>query len=95
MHIQMNKRVLFAKQKTSGGSMLLLKRKFKIPVIKEDIVGGAMPSNRIVGMITSRIKPVPSSSMASSIIGGDIMDFSKSVKRNARKKDDENIKFVY
>ena len=95
MHIQMNKRVLFAKQKTSGGSMLLLKRKFKIPVIKEDIVGGAMPSNRIVGMITSRIKPVPSFSMASSIVGGDIMDFSKSVKRNARKKDDENIKFVY
>ena len=91
----MNKRVLFAKQKTSGGSMLLLKRKFKIPVIKEDIVGGAMPSNRIVGMITSRIKPVPSSSMASSIVGGDIMDFSKSVKRNARKKEDENIKFVY
>ena len=45
----MNKRVLFAKQKTSGGSMLLLKRKFKIPVIKEDIVGGAMTSNRIVG----------------------------------------------
>ena len=90
----MKKRVLFAKQKTSGGSMLLLKRKFKIPVIKEDIVGGAMPSNRIVGMITSRIKPVPSSSMASSIVGGDIMDFSKSVKRN-RKKEDENIKFVY
>ena len=91
----MNKRVLFAKQKTSGGSMLLLKRKFKIPVIKEDIVGGAMPSNRIVGMITSRIKPVPSSSMASSIVGGDIMDFSKSIKKNARKKEDENIKFVY
>ena len=90
----MNKRVLFAKQKTSGGSMLLLKR-IKIPVIKEDIVGGAMSSNRIVGMITSRIKPVPSSSMASSIVGGDIMDFSKSVKRNARKKEDENIKFVY
>ena len=94
MHIQMNKRVLFAKQKTSGGSMLLLKRKFKIPVIKEDIVGGAMPSNRIVGMITSRIKPVPSSSMASSIVGGDIMDFSKSVERN-RQKEDDNIKFVY
>ena len=91
----MNKRVLFAKQKTSGGSMLLLKRKFKNPVIKEDIVGGAMSSNRIVGMITSRIKSAPSSSMASSIVGGDIMDFSKSVKRNARKKEDENIKFVY
>ena len=91
----MNKRVLFAKQKTSGGSMLLLKRKFKIPVIKEDIVGGAMTSNRIVGMISSRVKSPPSSSMASSIVGGDIMDFSKSVKRNARKKEDENIKFVY
>ena len=91
----MNKRVLFAKQKTSGGSMLLLKRKFKIPVIKEDIMGGAMTSNRIVGMTSTRMKPVPSFSMASSIVGGDIMDFSKSVKRNARKKDDENIKFVY
>ena len=74
--------------------MLLLKRKFKIPVIKEDIVGGAMTSNRIVGMITSRVKSPPSSSMAS-IVGGDIMDFSKSVKKNARKKEDENIKFVY
>ena len=91
----MKKRVLFAKQKTSGGSMLLLKRKFKIPVIKEDIVGGgAMTSNRIVGMITSRVKSPPSSSMAS-IVGSDIMDFSKSVKKNARKKEDENIKFVY
>ena len=91
----MNKRVLFAKQKTSGGSMLLLKLKFKIPVIKEDIVGGAMSSNRIIGMISSRVKSPPSSSMASSIVGGDIMDFSKSIKKNARKKEDENIKFVY
>ena len=75
MHIQMNKRVLFAKKKTSGGSMLLFKRKFKIPVIKEDIVGGAMTSNRIVGMTSTSMKSPHSSSMASSIVGGDYMDF--------------------
>ena len=51
------------------------KRKFKIPVIKEDVVGGAMTSNRIVGMTSSSMKSPHSSSMASSIVEGDYMDF--------------------
>ena len=55
--------------------MLLFKRKFKIPVIKEDIVGGAMTSNWIVGMTSSRMKSPHSPSMASSIVGGDNTDF--------------------
>ena len=48
------------------------------------------------------MKPVLQSSLSQqtpSIVGGDIMDFSKVVKRNARnlqkRKDDENIKFIY
>ena len=55
--------------------MLLFKRKFKIPVIKEYIVGGAMTSNWIVGMTSTSMKSPHSSSMASSIVGGDYMDF--------------------
>ena len=61
--------------------MLLLKRKFKIPVIKEDIVGGAMTSNRIVGMTSTSMKSPHSSSMASSIVGGDYMDFQIGEKK--------------
>ena len=49
------------------------------------------------------MKPVVQSNISQqsppSILGGDIMDFSKVVKRNARnlqkKKDEENIKFIY
>ena len=61
--------------------MLLLKRKFKIPVIKEFIVGGAMTSNRIVGMTSSRVNSPHSSSMASLIVGGDYMDFQIGEKK--------------
>ena len=54
----------------------------------------------IVGKL---MKPVVQNNLSQqsppSILGGDIMDFSKVVKRNARnlqkKKDDENIKFIY
>ena len=63
---------------------------------KEDF----LKTNMIVGKL---MKPVVQSNISQqsppSILGGDIMDFSKVVKRNARnlqkKKDDENIKFIY
>ena len=61
---------------------------------KEDF----LKTNMIVGKL---MKPVLQSnlSLQTSSIGGDIMDFSKVVKRNARnmqkKKDEENIKFIY
>ena len=61
---------------------------------KEDF----LKTNMIVGKL---MKPVLQSNLSqqTSYIGGDIMDFSKVVKRNARnmqkKKDEENIKFIY
>ena len=61
---------------------------------KEDF----LKTNMIVGKL---MKPVLQSNLSqqTSSIGGDIMDFSKVVKRNARnmqkKKDEENIKFIY
>ena len=63
---------------------------------KEDFI----KTNTIVGKL---MKPVLQSNLSqqspSVIIGGDIMDFSKVVKRNSRnlqkRKDDENIKFIY
>ena len=61
---------------------------------KEDF----LMTNMIVGKL---MKPVLQSNLSqqTSYIGGDIMDFSKVVKRNARnmqkKKDEENIKFIY
>ena len=61
---------------------------------KEDF----LKTNMIVGKL---MKPVFQSNLSqqTSSIGGDIMDFSKVVKRNARnmqkKKDEENIKFIY
>ena len=66
--------------------MLLFKRKFNIPVIKEHIVGGAMTSNRIVGMTSTSMKSPHSSSMASSIVGGDYMDFQNRWKEITVKK---------
>ena len=61
---------------------------------KEDF----LKTNMIVGKL---MKPVLQSNLSqqTSSVGGDIMDFSKVVKRNARnmqkKKDEENIKFIY
>ena len=63
---------------------------------KEDF----LKTNMIVGKL---MKPVVQLNISQqsppSILGGDIMDFSKVVKRNARnlqkKKDEENIKFIY
>ena len=79
---------------TKGGSVLLLKK-----IKTKPIEGGAILSNRNVGIISNAVKAPPSMSMAS--IGGGMIDFSKHVKvqsRNVQKKkdkSDENIKFVY
>ena len=56
-------------------------------------------TNMIVGKL---MKPVLQNQIAGktpNLVGGDIMDFNKIVKRNTRtlqnKKDNENIKFIY
>ena len=58
-------------------------------------------TNMIVGKL---MKPVLQNQIADktpnpNLVGGDIMDFNKIVKRNTRtlqnKKDNENIKFIY
>jgi hypothetical protein len=79
---------------TKGGSVLLLKK-----IKTKPMQGGAILSNRTVGIISNAVKaPPPSMSMAS--VGG-MIDFNKHVKVQSRsvqkKKDksDENIKFVY
>jgi hypothetical protein len=84
---------------TRGGSILLL-NKIKTKPLPEGISGGAILSNRIVGVISNPTKPPQSNSLANSAVGGSIIDFSKHVKANARniqkKRDtEENIKFVY
>ena len=58
-----------------------------------------MRSNMIVGKLMRPVLETTNSQNTPSIIGGDIMDFSKVVNRNARnlqkKKDEGNIKFIY
>jgi hypothetical protein len=83
-------------KKTKGGSVILLNKIKKTPL---NIEGGAILSNRIVG-ITSNVVRAPPQSMAMASIGGAMLDFNKHVKtasRNVQKKrdKDENIKFVY
>jgi hypothetical protein len=81
-------------KKTKGGSVILLNKIKKTP-----IEGGAILSNRIVG-ITSNVVRAPPQSMAMASVGGTMLDFNKHMKtasRNVQKKrdKDENIKFVY
>ena len=68
---------------------------------KIEIVGdneSFMKSNMIMGKI---MKPAFNNERAdqTSVVGGDVMDFSKAVKRNVRnlqkRKEEENIKFIY
>ena len=68
---------------------------------KIEIVGDNerfMKSNMIIGKI---MKPAVNNERAdqTSVVGGDVMDFSKAVKRNVRnlqkRKEEENIKFIY
>ena len=58
-----------------------------------------MRSNMIIGKLMRPVLETTTSQNAPSIVGGDIMDFSKVVNRNARnlqkKKDEGNIKFIY
>ena len=82
---------------TKGGSVILLnkiKRSHHPP-----IDGGAILSNRMVGITSNAIKTPPQSMAMASVVGG-MLDFNKHVKtasRNIQKKKDkdENIKFVY
>jgi hypothetical protein len=81
-------------KKTRGGSVILLNK-----IKKTSIEGGAILSNRIVG-ITSNVVRTPPQSMTMASVGGAMLDFNKHVKtasRNVQKKKDkdENIKFVY
>ena len=91
MHLKSGK-VLLRK----GGMVTSISTPLELSKSKEDFI----KTNTIVGKL---MKPVLQSNLSqqspSVIIGGDIMDFSKVVKRNSRnlqkRKDDENIKFIY
>jgi hypothetical protein len=80
-----------------GKGILLSKIKIK-PLEPRMMIGGAILSNRIVGITSNAVlSPPPSNSMAS--VGGAI-NFSKHVKPSSKsvmkKADrDENIKFVF
>ena len=100
MHIPMKSSkgasVISLGKSTRGGSIILLKN-IKMKPLVEEMNGGNILANRIVGII-SNPKPAESNTLAN--IGGSIIDFSKHVKSNARniqkKRDtEENIKFVY
>ena len=87
MHFKSKKVVLM------GGRVIINK--------KIEIVGDNerfMKSNMIIGKI---MKPAVNNERAdqTSVVGGDVMDFSKAVKRNVRnlqkRKEEENIKFIY
>ena len=58
-----------------------------------------MKTNMIVGKLVGPVLQNQIADKTTNIVGGDIMDFNKIVKRNTRslqnKKDNENIKFIY
>ena len=91
MHMKLRSRKVVLKK---GGMILARHDPIHFTEKKEDF----LKTNMIVGKL---MKPVLQSNLSqqTSSIGGDIMDFSKVVKRNARnmqkKKDEENIKFIY
>ena len=78
-----------------GGMITSINNPLKLPENKEDFI----KTNTIVGKLMKPVLQTNVSQQSPSILGGDIMDFSKVVKRNARslqkRKDDENIKFIY
>ena len=90
MHLKPGK-VLLRK----GGTLTSINNPLKLPENKEDFI----KTNTIVGKLMKPVLQSNVSQQSPSIVGGDIMDFSKVVKRNARslqkRKDDENIKFIY
>ena len=77
-----------------GGFVSMKKNSFGI-VDKEPIV----KSNMIVGKLMKPIVESTKSDNSQKIVGGDIMDFNKGVKNNVKRlqkrKEDENIKFIY
>jgi hypothetical protein len=78
-------------KKTKGGSVIL-KNKMK-KTLQPSMEGGAILSNRMIGITSNPSKDPPIRSMAS--IGG-MLNFNKSMKTASKKKDrEENIKFVY
>ncbi len=75
----------------------VLLNKIKIKPLPMEVKGGAILSNRIVGITSNAVSAPPSNTMAT--MGG-ALDFSKHVKRasqNLQKKSDkdQNIKFVF
>ena len=78
-----------------GGAICHNTKGYNLLHEKEDHI----KTNMIVGKL---MKPVLQNQIADktpNLVGGDIMDFNKIVKRNTRslqnKKDNENIKFIY
>ena len=90
MHLKSRKVVM-----RKGGSLLSRYDPIHFSEEKEDF----LKTNTIVGKLMKPVVQSNISQQSPSIMGGDIMDFSKIVKRNARnlqkKKDEENIKFIY
>ena len=77
---------------------VLILQKIKTKSLPVEISGGAILSNKFVGITSNAVKAPLSQSLAS--VGGSIIDFSKHVKsasRNVQKKKDkvENIRFIY
>ena len=91
MHLKSRKVVM-----RKGGSLL---SRYDPIHLSEENKGDFLKTNMIVGKMMKPVVQSNISQQSPSILGGDIMDFSKVVKRNARnlqkKKDDENIKFIY
>ena len=77
-----------------GGFVSMKKNSFGI-VDKDPIV----QSNMIIGKLMKPIVESTKSDNSLKIVGGDIMDFNKGVKTNVKRlqkrKEDENIKFIY
>ncbi len=92
MHIPISKGKVVA---INGKGVLL--NKIKIKALPIEVHGGAIVTNRIVGITSNAVGAPPSNTMASIGAG---LDFSKHVKHAAKtmknkKEKDENIKFVF
>ena len=91
MHLKSRKVVM-----RKGGSLL---SRYDPIHFSEEKKEDFLKTNMIVGKLMKPVIQTNISQQSPSIMGGDIMDFSKVVKRNARnlqkKKDEENIKFIY
>ena len=89
MHFK--KRIIMRK----GGTICHNIKGYNIVHEKED----PMKTNMIFGKLMRPVLQNQIADKTTNIVGGDIMDFNKIVKRNTRtlqnKKDNENIKFIY